>query len=97
MIHILTRVRPDVLQQTVVLSQSVQRVVRFTSRSEVTAQGVGGVGTGDGSAFFVNIGNVDLDRSMVLSLDDSVSGRTLSRNVKFNELALVVLHFAVGN
>ena len=32
----LTGVRPDVLQQTVVLSQTVQRIITFTSSSDVT-------------------------------------------------------------
>lgn len=80
----LTGVRPDVLQQAVVLGQSVQRVVSLTSASDVTAQSVGGVGTSNGSSFLIDVGNVDLDRSMVLGLDDSVSGRALSGNVEFN-------------
>ena len=80
-VTILTRVRPDVLQQTIILSQSVQRIVRFTSGSDVTGQSVSDVLTWDSSTFFVNLGDVDLNGSMVLGLDDAVSGRTLSWNI----------------
>lgn len=79
--YCLTGVVPDVLQQTVLLGQSVQGVVSLTSTSNVAAQGVGGVGTGNGSALGVNVRDVDLDRCVVLGLDDSVSGRALSGNV----------------
>lgn len=82
--HGLTRVRPDVLQQTVLLGQSVDGVVTLTSGSDVTRQGVAGVGTSNGSALVVNVGNVDLDRSVVLGLDDSVGSRTLSWHVQFD-------------
>lgn len=80
----LSRVRPDVLEDSVLLSESVQRVVSLGSRSDVTGQSVGDVVTGDGSASLVDLGDVDLDRRVVISLDDSVSGRALSGNVKLN-------------
>lgn len=79
--HCLTGVVPDVLQQTVLLCQSVQGVVSLTSTSDVAAQGVGGVRTGNGSTLRINVRDVDLNRGMVLGLDDSVSGRALSGNV----------------
>ncbi|KAH3662289.1 hypothetical protein OGAPHI_005539 [Ogataea philodendri] len=80
----LTGVRPDVLEQTILLSKSVQGVISLTSSSDVSTQSVGGVRAWDSSSFLVNIGNVDLDRSVVLGFDDSVSGRALSWNVQFN-------------
>lgn len=80
----LTGVRPHVLQQTVLLGQSVQRVITLTSGSDVAGQGVGGVGASDSSALLVNVGDVDLDGGVVLGLDDSVGSRTLSWNVQFN-------------
>lgn len=82
--HGLTRVRPDVLQQTVLLGQSVDRVVSLTSGSDVAGQGVGGVRTSNGSALSIDVGDVDLDGSVVLSLDDSVRSRTLSWHVQFD-------------
>lgn len=85
----LTGVRPDVLQQTVLLSQSVQGVVSLTSTSDVTAQSVGGGGTSNGSALLIDVGDVDLDRSVVLGLDNSVGGRALSWDVQFNLKMLV--------
>ena len=80
----LTGVRPDVFQQTVVLSQTVQRVIGFPSRSNVTRQSVGNVFAWDGTTFFIDLSDVDLDGGVVLGLDDSVGSRTLSWNVKFD-------------
>ena len=77
----LTGVRPNVLQQTIVLSQTVQRVIGFTSGSNVTGQSVSDVFTWNGAAFFINLGNVDLNRSVVIGFDDSVGSRTLSWNI----------------
>lgn len=81
----LTGVRPDVLQQTVLLSQSVQRVVSLTSGSDVTAQGVGSNLRGS-STLFVKVGDVDLDRGVVFSLNHSVRSRALSWDVQFHLL-----------
>lgn len=80
----LTGVRPNVLQQTIVLSQTVQRIIRFTSGSNVTGQSVGNVLTWDSTSFFINLSDVDLNRCVVISLDDSVGSRTFSWNVKFD-------------
>lgn len=84
----LTAVREDVLQQTVGLSQSVERVIGLTSGSNVTREDVSLVVTRDSTAILINVGNVDLDRGVVLSLDESVGSRTLARNVKFDLKAL---------
>lgn len=80
----LSGVRPDVLEDTVLLGQSVERVISLGSRSDVTGQSVGDVVTGNGSASLVDLGDVDLDGGVVISLDDSVSGRALSGNVKLD-------------
>lgn len=40
--------------------------------------------TWDDVALLVNLGNVDLDRGVVLGLDDLVGGGTLSWDVKLN-------------
>lgn len=77
----LTGVRPDVFQQTIGLGQSVQRVIGFTFGSDVTTQSISDVFTWNGSTFFVNFSNVDLNRSVIFSFDDSVGGRTFSWNV----------------
>ena len=81
---LLTRVRPDVLQQTVVLSKSVQGVISLTSGSNVTGKSVSDVLTWDSVAILIDLGDVDLDRGVVLSLDDSVGSRALSWNVKLD-------------
>lgn len=85
-IHLLslTGVRPDVLQQTSLLGQSVHGVVSLTSGSDVAGQGEGGVVTWDGSALSIDVSDVDLDGSVVLGLDDSVGSRTLSWHVQFD-------------
>ena len=66
------------------MGQTVQRVVGFTSGSDVAGQSVGDELTWDGTALLVNLGDVDLDGSVVLGLDNSVGGRTLSWNVQFD-------------
>ena len=77
----LAGVGPDVLEQTVLLGKSVEGVVGLASGSDVAAQGVGDVLAWDGSALLVDLGDVDLDRGVVVGLDDSVGGRALSWNV----------------
>lgn len=66
------------------MSESVKRVVRLTTASNVAAESVGEVVAWDGTSLLVDLSNVDLDRTVVLSLDDSVSGRALSWDVKFD-------------
>lgn len=82
--HNLAGVREDVLEDTVSLSKSVQGVVSLTAGADVARKDVSGVVTSNGTAILVNVGNVDLNGSMVLGLDDTVSGRALAGNVKFN-------------
>lgn len=86
----LTGVRPDVLEQTVSLGESVQRVVSLTTGSDVTAKSVGGEVVWNGTALLVDVDDVKLDGSVVLSLDDSVGGRALSWNVQFDLKLLLV-------
>lgn len=53
-------------------SNSVDRVVRVTLSSDSTADGNGGGLTLDGLSIGVNIGNLDLDRGVILGGDQSV-------------------------
>lgn len=66
------------------MSESVKRVVRLTTASNVAAESIGEVVAWDGTSLLVDLSNVDLDRTVVLSLDDSVGGRALSWHVKFD-------------
>lgn len=88
----LARIRPDVLEETVLLSQTVQRVVSLTLGTDETGKGVGVVVTRDDVALLVQLSNVDLNSGMVLRLDQTVSGRALAGSEKLDVDALVVLH-----
>jgi len=84
---------PDALEEAIPLGESVHSIVAFTHGTHETAKGVGVVLALNLSAVLVNLGDGDLGRSVVLGLDDSSSGRALSRDVKVDDLSLVVLHF----
>lgn len=72
---------PDGLDETITLSQSVQRVVGLTHGTDEAAQGVDMVLSGDGTAVLVNLGDGDLDGAVVLGLDDAVGSAALARDV----------------
>lgn len=72
---------PDGLDETITLSQSVQRVVGLTHGTDEAAQGVDVVLSGDGTAVLVNLGDGDLDGAVVLGLDDAVGSAALARDV----------------
>lgn len=72
---------PDGLDETITLSQSVQRVVRLTHGTDEAAQGVDMVLSGDGTAVLVDLGDGDLDGAVVLGLDDAVGSAALARDV----------------
>lgn len=85
----LSGVREDVLEETVLLGKTVDAVVSLTTATDVTAEGVGEVLADNGAALLVDLGDRDLDRRVVLGLDEAVSGRALARNVKL-DLMLVL-------
>lgn len=60
-INPLSSVRKDILEETVLLGKSVERVIRLGLGANVAADGVGGVLASNGAARLVNIGNVDLN------------------------------------
>lgn len=45
----------------------------------------------EGYKIYTYLTNVDLDGGMILSVEDSVSGRALSGDIEINELSLIVL------
>lgn len=63
--------------QTVLLGQTDNTIVRFAHTTDFTADsvGLGTIGHATGSG--VNIDNADLHGSMILSVDDSVGGRAI--------------------
>lgn len=59
---------------TLLGSDTVDRVVRVTLGSDSAADGNGGGLTLDGLSIGVNVGDLDLNGSMVLSRDETVWG-----------------------
>lgn len=76
---------PDVLQQSIALCQSVQGVVTLAHSSDETAESIDLVLAGSASVL-VNLGDGDLDRSVVLGLDDTVGCAALTWNVTVEKL-----------
>lgn len=77
--------------------KTVERVVGFTGSTDGTRDGIGLGLALDDSSVGINIGNVDLDGSMILGIDESAGSRALSRDVQVNDDALVVLHSKINN
>lgn len=65
----------------------VEGVVRVASLAEDTGESVGNVGAGH-LARLVNLGDVDLNRSVVLGRDEAVGRAALAGDVKVDNLAL---------
>lgn len=72
---------PDVLDEAVALRETVQRIVALAHGPYESAEGVDVVLALDGTAVLVNLRNRDLDRGVVLGLDDAVRGAALARDV----------------
>lgn len=72
---------PDVLEEAVTLGQSVEGVVALAHSSDEAAEGVDVVLALDGTAVLVNLGDGDLDRAVILGLDDAVGGAALAGDV----------------
>lgn len=80
---------PDVLQQTVTLGEAVHGVVRLAHSTDESAQSVDVVLSGDEAAALVNLGDGDLDGTVVLGLDDAVGGRALAGDVAAKDIIFV--------
>ena len=89
---------PDALEEAIALCQSVQRIVALAHRSHEAAEGVDVVLALDGTAVLVDLGDRNLDRGVVLGLDDAVGSAALARDIpKEGQSVLMILHvsFAV--
>lgn len=84
--------RPNVLQQSIPLSKSVERIISLSTRPDETTESIGDVFAG-GTAVLVDLGDRDLDGCVVLGFDDTVGGRALAWDVEVDELSLIVFHF----
>lgn len=76
--------RPDGLDEAVTLSQTVHGVVGLAHGADETAEGVDMCLAGNGTAVLVNLGNGDLDRAVILGLDDAVGSAALAGDVAVN-------------
>lgn len=79
--HRLSDGAPDVLDEAVALGQTVERIVALAHGPDKSAEGVDVVLALDGTAVLVNLRNRDLDRGVVLGLDDAVRGAALAWDV----------------
>lgn len=79
---------PDALDETVTLGQSVQGVVGLAHGADEAAEGVDVVLAGDSAAVLVDLGNGDLDRAVVLGLDDAVGSAALARDVAGSTISI---------
>lgn len=83
---------PDVLQETVTLSEAVEGIVGLAHGADEAGESVDLV-LASVSAVLIDLANGDLDGGVVLGLDDAVGGAALAWDVKVHEISLVVLHF----
>lgn len=88
----LTAGGPDVLEVAVLLGKAVEGVVTLTAGTDETAESVGLVLAGV-AAVLVNLADGELDRGVVVGLDDAVGGAALAGDVEIDDLSLLVLHF----
>lgn len=78
---------PHVLQQTIALGQAVHGVIGLSHGTNESTQSVDVVLSGDSAAALVNLGDRNLDRTVVLGLDDAVGGRALAGDVATKEMS----------
>mmetsp|Transcript_106763 Transcript_106763/g.212025 ORF Transcript_106763/g.212025 Transcript_106763/m.212025 type:complete len:90 (-) Transcript_106763:77-346(-) len=82
-------------QQALLVKQPVETGVTLATNSNETSNSEG-VEVSSVDALFAHLANVQLDSRMLLGRDEAIRGRTLPREVKVNNLALVVLHCSPG-
>ena len=68
--------------------EPVERVVGLACPTDETGEGEDGALAGDELALSVDVADGDLDRGVVLGLDQASSGSALARDVKVDEISL---------
>lgn len=81
--------RVAAIRTALLLEDTVERVIALSLVANGTADGHIVHLAGDDLAVVVDLGNGDLDRSVVLGLNQAASGSALARHEKVDELALV--------
>merc|ERR1719266_285446 len=91
-------IRPQRLEvlvdDTVLLGEPVDAVIALSHPPDGATDGVRLGGSGHAAGGLVNLGQVDLDGSMVLSTEDPVAGAALPWNVHVHVFSSLVLHGA---
>ena len=82
-------------QQLLLAEESVEGSIAVTLSSHETGDSEGS-GFSSEDTLLINLGDVNLNSSMILSVEDSVGGRALSGHVQVNELTLIVLIVAIN-
>ena len=82
---------PDVLQQTIALCQSVQGIVALSHRSYETAKGVD-LALSVESSVLIDLSDCNLDRCVILGLDDSVGCAAFTGDVTRGQLISFQFH-----
>lgn len=77
-------------QQLLLVEESVEGSITVALGSHETGDGEGG-GFSSEDTLLINLGDVNLNSSMILGVQDSVGGRALSGHVQVNEFTLIVL------
>lgn len=76
----LTRSAPHILQQPIALSKTINAIIGFPHRANETTKSIGDIFPGI-ATILIYLADRDLNRSMILCLDDSVCGGALSGDV----------------
>lgn len=82
-------------QNSVFLSETSDAVVGFTHSSDLAADGISLDGVQHTAGGLIDINEVDLDRGVVLGVDDSVAGRAGSFRRNLLEKYFEVRKFAI--
>merc|ERR1719180_192909 len=80
------------VNDAVLLGQSVDAVVALTHPADGTTDGVGGEASGHASGGLIHRGKVDLDGGVVPGRQDPVGGAALPWDVHVDILASFILH-----
>ena len=80
--------RQSVIRTTKVLANTVHRIVALALVAHSTADGNVGRRARDHLAVLVDVSHSNLDRSVVLGLNEAASGGTLAGHVKVDKLSL---------
>lgn len=85
----LTRRRPDILQQPIPLSEPVERVIALTHAPNEPRERVGDI-LARIAARLIHLPDRDLYRCMVFCLDDAVGRVALAGDVEVDELSCIL-------